>query len=173
MIINKIPEIIEYQFQESPIGLVLLGQGELGCSWVSIVNRDQTSALCELHKQYPNSEIRESHTPLSTLSNHISSFLTNQPTDQQPVLHVKGTPFQLNVWEALRKIPYGTTYSYSDVTKLIGSKAHRAVGTAIGKNPVSILIPCHRVIRKNGETGHYRWGNMTKSRLLHFESATR
>lgn len=85
--------------------------------------------------------------------------------------HIKhGTVFQRNVWNALLQIPYGETKSYSEVAKMIGKpKAIRAVGTAIGKNPLPILIPCHRVIRQGGQMGQYSGGIHIKQRLLEGE----
>lgn len=87
-------------------------------------------------------------------------------------LHLKGTNFQIKVWEALLKIPQGTVVTYGDVARSIGRpKASRAVGTAVGQNPVSLLIPCHRVIRSLGRTGGYRWGPVRKRAILGWEAA--
>jgi len=85
-------------------------------------------------------------------------------------LHFEGTPFQKKVWNALRKIPYGETRSYEWVALDIGTpKAVRAVGNAVGANPIPIVIPCHRVIRKNGELGGYGYGAAMKKKLLEME----
>jgi AraC family transcriptional regulator of adaptative response/methylated-DNA-[protein]-cysteine methyltransferase len=93
----------------------------------------------------------------------------------QPLsLVLKGTPLQLKVWEALVAIPSGHVASYADVAALAGSpSAVRAVGTAIGHNPVAPLIPCHRVIRSTGALGEYRWGAPRKRVLLALERASR
>jgi len=88
------------------------------------------------------------------------------------LLDLKGTDFQIKVWEALLKIPKGKLLSYGDIAQMIGKpKAFRAVGSAIGKNPIAYIIPCHRVIRETGEIGQYRWGRLKKSALIAFESA--
>jgi len=85
-------------------------------------------------------------------------------------LHIKGTPFQLKVWQALLAIPAGRLQSYGAVAQAAGSpKAARAVGTAIGKNPVAVLIPCHRVIRESGIIGGYRWQRGRKMAILAHE----
>jgi len=85
-------------------------------------------------------------------------------------LNLSGTEFQLKVWEELRKIPYGETESYADIAKAIGnSKAVRAVGTAISKNPIPIIIPCHRVINSDGSIGGFSGGVRVKEKLLHLE----
>lgn len=112
-----------------------------------------------------------------TGSNHRSSPLAQQladlilsysPLPIQPL--ATGTPFQLRVWQALTRIPYGTTTSYREIATAIGSpRATRAVGTAIGANRLAILIPCHRVIRNNGQIGGFGWGIPTKLQLLQHE----
>ncbi len=85
-------------------------------------------------------------------------------------LYFQGTPFQHSVWKALEKIPRGKTCSYQDIAHAIDRpKAVRAVGTAIGYNPISLLIPCHRVLFSNGNIGNYRWGSPLKKKLLDHE----
>ena len=87
-------------------------------------------------------------------------------------LHLKGTSFQLKVWEALLKIPAGYLNSYSTVAAAAGNKkASRAVGSAIGNNPVAFLIPCHRVIKSTGNIGEYHWGSERKTAIIGWESA--
>lgn len=87
-------------------------------------------------------------------------------------LHIGGTPFQKSVWEALLKIPAGKTVSYQDVAKTIGNpKAVRAVGTAVGANLISLIVPCHRVVKADGKIHNYRWGVETKTKLLQLERA--
>ena len=89
-------------------------------------------------------------------------------------LHLIGAPFQIKVWEALLHVPSGQVTTYSDIARAVGSpKAVRAVGTAVGKNPVSWLIPCHRALRKSGELGGYHWGTPIKRAMLAYESAAR
>jgi AraC family transcriptional regulator of adaptative response/methylated-DNA-[protein]-cysteine methyltransferase len=87
-------------------------------------------------------------------------------------LHMIGAPFQLKVWEALLRIPSGHVTTYSEIAQSIGNpKAVRAVGTAVGRNPVSLLIPCHRALRKSGALGGYHWGLPVKRAILAWESA--
>jgi len=87
-------------------------------------------------------------------------------------LHLKGSSFQLKVWEGLLKIPMGNVTSYGTVARYIGKpNASRAVGTAIGSNPVAFLIPCHRVIKASGHLGGYMWGNTRKSAIIGWEAA--
>jgi AraC family transcriptional regulator of adaptative response/methylated-DNA-[protein]-cysteine methyltransferase len=87
-------------------------------------------------------------------------------------LHLIGAPFQIKVWEALLHIPDGFVSTYSDVARRVGNdRAVRAVGTAIGRNPISFFIPCHRALRKSGELGGYHWGLETKRTILAYEGA--
>jgi AraC family transcriptional regulator of adaptative response/methylated-DNA-[protein]-cysteine methyltransferase len=88
------------------------------------------------------------------------------------LLLVKGTNFQVKIWEALLRVPAGTVVTYGDIAHLVGdANASRAVGSAVGKNPVAYLIPCHRVIRKSGVLGEYRWGSARKKLLIGWEAA--
>ncbi|MEM9267605.1 MAG: MGMT family protein, partial [Pseudomonadota bacterium] len=90
----------------------------------------------------------------------------------QGQLHLIGAPFQIKVWEALLSIPSGHVTTYSDIARVVGNpKAVRAVGTAVGRNPVSWLIPCHRALRKSGGLGGYHWGLGVKRAMLAWESA--
>jgi AraC family transcriptional regulator of adaptative response/methylated-DNA-[protein]-cysteine methyltransferase len=89
-------------------------------------------------------------------------------------LHLKGTPFQLKVWETLLKIPTGNLTSYGEIAKNMETpNASRAVGTAIGANPIAFLIPCHRVIQTTGNFGGYRWGNTRKTAIIGWEAASK
>ncbi|MCL5875141.1 MAG: MGMT family protein, partial [Candidatus Dependentiae bacterium] len=94
--------------------------------------------------------------------------------DQSDSFNLQGTPLQLKIWHALREIPQGSTVNYQDLAIQIGHpKAWRAVANAVGKNPIAYLIPCHRVIRKDGTLGGYRWGIHKKQALLLSERALR
>jgi AraC family transcriptional regulator of adaptative response/methylated-DNA-[protein]-cysteine methyltransferase len=87
-------------------------------------------------------------------------------------LHLIGAPFQIKVWEALMNVPAGPVTTYSEIAGAIGApKAVRAVGTAVGRNPISLLIPCHRALRKSGEMGGYHWGLPVKRAMLAWETA--
>ncbi|MGA1181426.1 MAG: methylated-DNA--[protein]-cysteine S-methyltransferase, partial [Marivivens sp.] len=98
-----------------------------------------------------------------------AAFGANEETTP---LHLIGAPFQIKVWEALLAIPSGHVTTYSDIAGAIGHpKAVRAVGTAVGRNPISLLIPCHRALRKSGGLGGYHWGLPVKRAILAYESA--
>ena len=102
----------------------------------------------------------------------LTSYFNKELTEFDVPIHVKGTPFQLAVWEALKGLPYGTTTTYSDIAHRIGNpKAVRAVGSAIGANPILAIIPCHRVIGKDGKLTGFRSGLAMKEFLLELERA--
>lgn len=110
---------------------------------------------------------------LQHLKDWLSSYYRGCPTTTDWILSPSGTPFQLAVWKALTRIPHGATASYRDIAEQIGEpKACRAVGNAIGRNPVMILIPCHRIVRSNGQMGGFRWGTALKRELLTREGTT-
>ena len=102
----------------------------------------------------------------------ISILQSNHHDLSEIKLHLKGTEFQLKVWESLLKIPMGELTTYGEIAKNIGNnKASRAVGTAIGSNPVAFLIPCHRVIQSSGHFGGYMWGTTRKTVIIGWEGA--
>ncbi|MED3804621.1 methylated-DNA--[protein]-cysteine S-methyltransferase [Lysinibacillus xylanilyticus] len=102
----------------------------------------------------------------------LTAYFNKELTEFDVPIHVKGTPFQLVVWEALKGLPYGTTTTYSDIAQRIGNpKAVRAVGSAIGANPILAIIPCHRVIGKDGKLTGFRSGLAMKEFLLDLERA--
>ena len=104
--------------------------------------------------------------------NALSIFTQDWRKLKDIKLHLKGTDFQLKVWETLLKIPVGGLTTYGDIAAGINNpRACRAVGTAVGENPVAFLIPCHRVIRASGELGNYHWGEIRKSAMIGWEAA--
>ena len=109
---------------------------------------------------------------LGPYGKRVEQYFANwQVPDREIVLDLKGTPFQIKVWQALLSIPSAQFLAYNDIADMIGnSKANRAAGTAIGKNPVAYLIPCHRVIRQSGEMGGYRWGISRKMAINAYEN---
>lgn len=137
----------------------------------------QEGALVLLERRFRNAEFRWEDTPLHvSLKALFGKAVPGQPIDFSSVsLDLHGTPFQLRVWEALRRIPYGTVTTYGTLAAEIGRKgASQAVGNAVGRNPVPVVIPCHRVIRSDGSIGGYsigdrHWNSDIKLRLLDWE----
>jgi AraC family transcriptional regulator, regulatory protein of adaptative response / methylated-DNA-[protein]-cysteine methyltransferase len=160
---------ISYTIADSALGRVLVAQTERGVSAVYLGDRD-SELIAALRKEYPNAEISSGPGEHSKWVREIVRHLAgsnpqlNLPTD------VVATAFQRRVWDALRAIPMGSTRTYSDVARAIGQpSAIRAVGHACATNPVSVVVPCHRVVRTDGSLGGYRWGLGRKKLLLEQE----
>lgn len=158
---------ISYGFYGSPFGEVIVASTAKGICHMAFVE-DRVTAAAELQQRFPNAMLWEKQDVLHQSA--LSIFSGERLCEVK--LHLKGTPFQLKVWETLLKIPSGRLATYSAVAAKVGTpKASRAVGTAIGSNPVAYLIPCHRVIKSTGETGGYMWGPTRKAALIGWESA--
>lgn len=154
---------IEYGVHPTPLGQVFVAVTQRGVCRVGFV--DFTSSeelLADLRNTWPLSSIKEN----VESTRHVIDALVGRDAaykDGPLSLHVAGTNFQIAVWRALLRIPRGAVVSYSQVAESLGTpKAARAVGNAIGANPVALLIPCHRVIQKSGALGGYRWGATKK-----------
>lgn len=160
---------INYSFAESPFGDVIVASTPKGICYIAFAD-DRNSALNELKNQFPNAVYNQ----FADVMQQNAMFIFQKDWSKLPdiKLHLKGTDFQLKVWDALLKIPMGGLQTYASVAQLINSpQANRAVGSAIGANPVAFLIPCHRVIRSTGETGQYHWGSTRKSAIIGWEAA--
>lgn len=145
-------------YYESPIGwLQIVGTNE-GVERIDVVERGEDQ----------NEKVAE---PLMQSLEELEQYFQKKRTSFSMPLKLVGTPFQLRVWEALQTIPYGQTVSYADIAKQIGQpKAVRAVGNAVGNNPITIVVPCHRVVRTGGGLGGYAWGIERKKWLLTHET---
>ncbi len=162
---------IQHGFHSSPFGECLIGVTARGVCHLGFVPADgRRSALAELAAEWPQARFEEA--PRVTAS--IARRLFVRGNGQAPGidLHVPGTNLQIKVWEALLRIPPGNVASYEDIAQFIRApRAVRAVANAVAHNPVAWLIPCHRVIRKSGALGGYRWGETRKKALLAWEAA--
>ncbi len=160
---------IRYGFHPTPFGAALLGLTERGLCHLSFVQSSHEAALALLKADWRNAAFVEDSAATEPLLAPIFS-LGAHPTPLP--IYLTGTNFQLKVWEALLAIPQGQVTTYEQIAAKIGhAQALRAVGTAVGHNPIAYLIPCHRVIRKMGEFGNYRWGPARKKALLGWEAA--
>lgn len=160
---------INYSFAESPFGNIIVASTPKGICHMAFAD-DQQIAFNELQKQFPNAAYRQ----LADAMQQNALFIFRKDWSQLSSikLHLKGTAFQLKVWEALLKIPMGGLNTYSGIAQKIDTpKASRAVGSAVGDNPVAFLIPCHRVIKSTGEFGQYHWGSTRKSAMIGWEAA--
>lgn len=160
---------INYSFAESPFGDVLVASTTKGICHMAFFE-DHEKALATLQQRFPAAQYRQMTDLIQ--QNALNIFTKDWNALDQVKLHLKGTDFQLKVWETLLKIPQGALSSYGEVAGAIGKpKASRAVGTAIGSNPVAYLIPCHRVIRGSGTIGNYMWGENRKTAIIGWEAA--
>lgn len=161
--------IINYSFSATPFGDILAASTGKGICYMAFYE-DELLALSLLKNHFPNASFRKMVDLLQQNVLHI--FNQDWTQLNQVKLHLKGTDFQVNVWKALLKIPLGQLSTYGTIAKKIGKpKASRAVGTAIGSNPVAFLIPCHRVIQSTGIFGGYMWGNTRKTAMIGWEAA--
>lgn len=160
---------IRYGFHDTPFGRCLIAQTERGiCHVAFVAGTSEKLALTELKNAWANATFKHDQ----RLSGKAATAIFKPAKENKLSLLLSGTTFQIKVWEALLRIPPGRVLSYGDVATLIGKPAaSRAVGTAIGKNAIAYLIPCHRVIRETGVIGDYRWGQARKKLLLAWEKS--
>ncbi len=157
---------IRYGVHLTPFGKCLIGLTEHGICHLGFVQTTEGDAIDNLVTQWKEAKMIEDYRSTAALVEPIFSL---RFTDRiKPLnLHLRGTNFQLKVWEALLQVPVGTVTTYEGLARRIGQpSASRAVGSAVGHNPVAVLIPCHRVIRKVGDFGNYRYGAQRKKALL-------
>ncbi len=171
--------VIKYGYYDTPFGEILIASTDKGICKLSFVELRKVegryiplrqSMLFELEKEWPAAAFLEDQGANEFL---VRRIFGDQPFSEETAnikLNVKGSPFQIKVWEALLRIPRGGMTTYTEVAKLIGQpKAARAVGTAVGRNPIALLIPCHRVIKQSGSLSGYRWTSERKLSILNWE----
>lgn len=160
---------INYSFAESPFGSLIIASTPRGVCHLAFCEAE-AGALKRLKDLFPNAVFSRR---LDLIQQHALFIFRNDWTRLHEIkLHLRGSEFQLKVWDALLKIPMGRLCTYRAIAETIGQpSASRAVGTAIGSNPVAYLIPCHRVIQSTGEIGGYMWGSTRKTAIIGWESA--
>jgi AraC family transcriptional regulator of adaptative response/methylated-DNA-[protein]-cysteine methyltransferase len=162
---------IEYAVHDTPFGKAFIATTTRGiCQFSFLDYSDIDAILSGLSVKWPHAILHENYRRTRAI---IDTMFDGEKELERPLsLHVTGTNFQVSVWKALLQIPPGTVVSYSQVASGIGRpRSARAVGSAIGANPVAFLIPCHRVIRQSGSLGGYRWGETRKHAIHAWESA--
>ena len=161
--------LISYSFTGSPFGNLIVASTSKGICYMAF-EEEVEKALERLQEKFPNAVLR----PGTDDNQHSVRLIFQEDWSELPKikLHLKGTPFQLKVWETLLKIPMGRLSTYGNIAGQIGNPAaSRAVGSAVGSNPVAFLIPCHRVIQSSGIFGGYMWGTTRKTAMIGWESA--
>lgn len=150
---------------------LFVAKTEKGLCYVGSPGQTYGDLEAWIGKHFPKANLIENEAALKPYINELREYFEGIRQSFTLPIDIKGTPFQEEIWGALKQIPYGKTYSYSDLANLIQRpKAVRAVGTAIGANPVLITVPCHRVIGKNGSITGYRGGTEMKQYLLQLEN---
>ncbi len=160
---------IHYSISTSPFGKLLIASTSKGICLIDFLEHEE-QANPKITAQFPNALIKNQK---DDYQQKAMQFFTQDWPPKTPVkLHLKGTNFQLKVWEALLRIPMGSLSTYGQLAAGIEKpKAARAVGSAIGNNPIAYLIPCHRVIQSSGIIGEYKWGSERKMAMIGWESA--
>ncbi|MBS1602390.1 MAG: methylated-DNA--[protein]-cysteine S-methyltransferase [Bacteroidetes bacterium] len=160
---------INYQFADSPFGQLLVASTNKGICYMAFVDEGEESTLKDLKSKFPNARFSDRSDELQEKALSIFHRDWNKPSEVK--LHLKGTDFQIKVWETLLKVPMGELTTYSGIAgKLKHPEAARAVGSAVGSNPVAFLIPCHRVIKADGQIGEYHWGSTRKNAIIGWEA---
>jgi len=160
---------INYSYAESPFGNILVASTSKGVCYMHFAD-DEEKALANLQQRFPNAQFKQMVDLVQ--QNALYIFTHDWSKLSQIKLHLKGTDFQLKVWETLLKIPMGQLSTYGSIAEKIQvPNASRAVGTAIGSNPIAFLIPCHRVIQSTGTLGGYMWVTTRKTAMIGWEAA--
>lgn len=160
---------INYSFALSPFGEIIVASTPKGICHMSFAE-DHEEAIKNLTSIFPKANYQNSADGIQ--KNAIRIFNLDWESLDKIKLHIKGSDFQLKVWQALLNIPMGQLSSYQNIANLIKSpKASRAVGNAVGQNPVAYLIPCHRIIQSTGALGDYHWGHIRKTSMIGWEAA--
>ncbi|WP_270671982.1 methylated-DNA--[protein]-cysteine S-methyltransferase [Aeromonas sp. QDB17] len=163
--------VIDHGVHDTPFGQAFVALTPRGvCNFSFLDDQAPEAPLAALAQRWPAAELREA--PSRTQGVIHTMFDSSKKADRPLSLHVSGTNFQISVWRALLQIPPARVVSYAQVASAVGNpKAARAVGLAVGANPVALMIPCHRVIQQNGKLGGYHWGETRKQAIHAWEAA--
>lgn len=155
---------VNYAFAATIFGEMLIASTDKGICYIGFTNQGREEALADLQKRFPRNKFEEKLTPLQ--EDAVKKM--NDPALDIPLhLHLRGTAFQLKIWKKLMQIPFGGLTTYTELGE--GGRNARATGSAVGANPVSFLVACHRVVRSDGSFEGYHWGNDVKRNLLKYE----
>jgi AraC family transcriptional regulator of adaptative response/methylated-DNA-[protein]-cysteine methyltransferase len=164
-------QIIRYGSGPTAAGHAFAAVTDRGlCVLQLVAPRRVAAALAEMRLRFPRAELRTDPQATAALFRQLGEILAGSRTDLDVALDLHGTPFQQRVWRALREVPRGTTCSYTELARRLGApRSVRAVAHACARNPVAVLVPCHRILRHDGRLGGYRWGLPRKRELLRRE----
>ena len=157
---------IVYGIAPSPFGSCLIAMIDKKLCKLSFVD-SKAKAMSELRRTWPKAELIHNDKDIQPF---VAKIFTKSKAKKTIPFVIKGTPFQMKVWKVMMQIPFGKTKSYKDVARVVGApKAFRAVGSACGKNPIGMLIPCHRVLASDGSLGGFGWGLKRKQQMVDWE----
>jgi AraC family transcriptional regulator, regulatory protein of adaptative response / methylated-DNA-[protein]-cysteine methyltransferase len=163
---------ITYTITDIKLGRLLVASSEKGLCMVSIGKSDKELER-KIHDQFPSESVKRDDRAMRSMASDVKGRVEGKNLDVKVPLDLRGTPFQMDVWKEMLRIPAGSTRSYADVAKRIGRpKAFRAVANACGANPVAIVVPCHRVVASAGQLGGYGLGLDRKIAILAAEGVT-
>lgn len=166
---GQIQSELRFTLADCYLGSVLIAATEPGLCAI-FLGEDPSELVRNLERRFPRSRPIRDDKKLDALASEIIAFIENPSLGFHRPLDIRGTDFQKRVWQALRRIPIGKTATYADIARAIGApKAVRAVAQACGANPLAVVIPCHRVLRSDGDISGYRWGVERKRKLLESE----
>ncbi|MBV9221791.1 MAG: bifunctional helix-turn-helix domain-containing protein/methylated-DNA--[protein]-cysteine S-methyltransferase [Methylobacteriaceae bacterium] len=161
---------LTFGFHPSRFGEALLVAAPRGLAGLGFVDGDRTAALADMRRRWPQASFVEDEAGTAGLAFRVFDPVTWRPNQPMRIVLI-GTDFEVRVWEALLGIPMGRAATYSDIARRIGRpKAARAVGAAVGKNPVSFVVPCHRVLGASGALTGYHWGLTRKQAIIGWEA---
>jgi AraC family transcriptional regulator of adaptative response/methylated-DNA-[protein]-cysteine methyltransferase len=164
--------VISYSFADTPFGKVIVASTDKGICHMAFADEGEEQAFAQLKNIFPNAQYNQMVSSIQ--QNALFIFSQDWSKLDQIKLHLKGTDFQIKIWQTLLEVPIGGLTTYSTLAEKAGyTGASRAVGTAVGNNPVAFLIPCHRVIKSTGEIGQYHWGAVRKHAIIGWEAALR
>jgi AraC family transcriptional regulator of adaptative response/methylated-DNA-[protein]-cysteine methyltransferase len=162
---------VDYTITDCPLGRLLVATTDQGICSVCLGDSDEALETT-LSNEYPAAQINRNEKNLLRFVSAFQSYFGGRPLDGKLPLDVRATAFQWKVWNEIQSIPYGKTATYGEIARDLGvPQGARAVANACAKNPVSLLVPCHRVVRGDGSLGGYRWGKKRKQALLSLEQA--
>lgn len=166
-------ELLHVAFARSSIGLVLVARSAAGIAAV-LIGDDRDALRHELAQRFPLGRFAGSDAVLDAIASKVAALVEAPDQALDAPLDMRGTPFQCDVWRALRAIPVGSTTTYGDLAARLGRpQSARAVGAACGANPLALIVPCHRVVARDGSLTGYRWGIERKQALLEREAGMR
>lgn len=166
--------VIGYGFHPSPFGTALVMASRRGLCGLAFADPgEEAAALADMRRRWPQAALREDHAATAAVARRIFDPRLWRPDQPLRVVFI-GTDFEVRVWETLLRIPLGRASSYSDIAAHLGApKAARAVGAAVGRNPISFVVPCHRVLGRSGDLCGYHWGLTRKRAMLGWEAGRR